>query len=236
MAVVNSPASSDERAAGELRRAEAVAEVIVKAGGNAKEIRGLIAALMSERHGILREMKPLQERLSVTHEALGVAKDALVTLMVHQGGDQDWEFLLDGRNDSQIARDTLKRLLSDVGLSLGGEWTDTRQACLLLTMAKDSDESYQKTLTAVRTMLPHVKVHPDGYARFGISDHMLNAYGSFHLEIKPDGSEFKVAGRLRKKEFSDLESALRYVQAWHWKYDLPEEDEEEDRQVLPLYR
>ena len=213
-----------ERAAEAQQEQAAQAAVRQKCGSDPEAIQARINAIETERQSLLELRRPIDERLAVLYRDTAAAKDVLGEVRLAQkSGKPDWAFMLDIGNDGQVMHQAWEKAVQTLGLWSDGYNPESNQRQAQVVLTKGDQESLQRTLDGIKTLLPHLKPDAEGWVHFGILDHTLSANGSYRLGVMPDLSAASVgrAHGFSPQEFKSLDRALAHVQEVHW-YDEAE--------------
>ena len=115
------------------------------------------------------------------------------------------------------------RHLRDMGLELGGKWSDTDQSALYIRMPKDDESTIHRTERGIELVLPYLVPNEKGVVQFGIREHSLSENGIYRLEYdtksyRPSLTRTTWGRRLVKRDFDNVRAALTYIARNH--YDI----------------
>ena len=186
------------------------------------EAKREIAPLQARREALQREIRLLEEQFLAAHEVLAE------TVLAAMGGETDWSYLLDSSNVGGAASTAWVEATWKFGLVATGSWESTGQRAVTIALHKDHPRSLERTAEGLRTLMPHMRPHADGWLRFRVLDN-TDAASADELLVSPDGTRARLSrGRAKPVDFGGLDAALAYVQENHWNEraeDVYQEDE-----------
>lgn len=177
-------------------------------------------------NAIKEKIKPFQEQLdakqSCRKELLAQLDAAWVDRL--EKAELNWDQILRGAERGVKMYEYRKETVGmHLGMTISGTWTDTEEQALEIKIGRN-DESEQKALAAIRTIIPFMRPHDeDGRIWFGIFEHTLSADGIYLLKINKDFKSATVTKTTYGHErdvasFLALEDAVHYIRQNHW-YD-----------------
>ncbi len=187
-----------------------------------------LSRLQAELQAHLAAMSRISSRFEAVrtewNEAVAVRTDLLdrVATAKVAGDDQpDWGWLLATGNGA-VADKALGRAAAAIGLQADGYYPDIRQNALSLRMTRDDRQELETAIAGIRTVLPHLRTNEAGLVQFGILESTLNSHGTWSLLIRPeDGSCVLSRNQWEQERFSDIETAVTYIQENHWYDEVP---------------
>lgn len=178
-----------------------------------EEICEGIKKLEARREELFNLKEPIDEELVSSYETIAQLKNQRDSILGERRKD-DVEWLLDNTDGSSTKLKLRDAKLEELGLFCFNTWKETSQASIYIALIKNDEESYKKTLSAVKTVLPYVKPHKDGSKRFCIMDHTPSSR-DFHLSVN-EKEVVILKNNFDQQSYPDLESALRHVQKSLW--------------------
>jgi len=192
-------------------------------GDTLQKLEEDLKAIEHQRARLFELQEPIIKELRESYDKMGVLKNEIGKLRLASSKVVDWELLLTEDSGEAIYKRYDKELWKR-GLFGGGVLTHTRQRCIKIKLVKNDELSYNKTLEAVREILPFIKPIPTrrdrGYKFVDVFESTLSEFGTYYLLI----SETKHIYRLmlsvhmhitELKRFKSLEELVKYVQENH---------------------
>jgi hypothetical protein len=156
------------------------------------EVEQDIAKLKELQDNVIREWRPLQKKLDGIYKKMRGLEEELSAAEVaamDAAGQVDWGYLIRNGNTDRGGMALYKRAQREfdgLGFMMSGRWADSNETAVQLQMYRDDPTSYDQTLSAIQTVLPHYTPGATGFVRFGIFEHTLSEGGVYQLEITPD--------------------------------------------------
>ena len=190
---------------------------------NTQKLKVNLKALEDRRVELFKLQKPINDELVKNHNKIGKIKDKISKLQLVPSKKVNWELLLDNNSGTYSYNKYTKELTSRL-LWYGGSLIPTNQRCIKVMLTKGDKISYNKTLKALKEILPFVKPMPDGdvagYKFVDIFERTLSANGTYYILMNEINNVYKLMfSRYRNieelKKFKTLEELILYVQNNH---------------------
>jgi len=187
------------------------------------EIEKEISAVEADRILIFAKIKPLQDRNAVLYDELKKLREELASIFEDEGKLESIEFLIKSYNSNKSSmkqHNALSKWASEHGMIANGYHAETGQPCLNIMLYRDGS-NYDKTLAAIREVVPFYKPTKNGRIYFGIFEHALSKNYSYRFEATPDLETCFVFNHYQRDGNSwlfkgSLEDALKDVQKNYW--------------------
>jgi len=182
-----------------------------------------LEALENRRKELFVLQEPINKELVANYNKMEVLKDKIGSLRLGTSKTVDWKLLLDTDTGGLVYK-RLDQELHKRGLFSGGSLPSTKQRCIKVMLTKNQLESYNKTVKAVKEILPFIKPFPDGehvgYKFIDIFEHTLSAYGSYYMLINEKKHVYKLMQDRhhqthKLQAFDSLSKIIKYVQFNH---------------------
>jgi hypothetical protein len=192
------------------------------------QLQQLLDETQAERKKLLAEYHALEPGIHKNYEYIEAVKQRQHQLR-EEAGALDWPYLLEEGNAAHKAFDDATH---KIGLFHSGYLPGTNQRSVKVMLTKGSEESYEKTVAALRELLPYIKPLPGtddrglkdeyaGYKYIGVFDHGLSEYASYSIRIREETDEYLIvqarySTRETLKKFNSLEDLIKCVQDRFW--------------------
>lgn len=208
------------------------------------QLKENISKFEKEIETLHKTIDPLQKKLTTKWNALKNAQEALssyvVVDMANMSIDEQIEYALpeDGNSSDMVKYRFSNDLCVSLGFSNSGYNPQTNQRSWKITMTKGSQESYDKTLTSLKLLIPHLKSFEiknvrEGNLRgeinltgktIGIFEHTCSEFGVYNMFISDTGKKpYSILTTAYRRttlmnSFATLEEIVKHIQENIW-YD-----------------
>jgi len=195
-------------------------------------IKELEAASL-EREKLFKKREPIDVKIKSNYELIDRLKDKITALEVKEPKSLEEKieyFLFEDGNVSSTRYKERDKFWNDfcgnLGLNHSGYYPFTKQIRLQVKLTYGSEESLKLHKDQIIKLLPFIKVDKDDYKVFGIFEHTLSRYCSYHFLVNEDKNEYTVKTHYGEEvNFPSLKVALKYIQKHHY-YDGKDTEEE----------
>jgi len=178
--------------------------------------------LVERRKELFKLLEPIQSELSSNYKKIEKIKNEIGKLKIDKN-PTDWNLLLD-ENSGYTVYNKYSEIVQQKGLYYGGYFPETGQRCIKVMLTKNSIESFNKTILALKEILEFIKPLHETYPGFkfiDIFEYTLSENGSYYMLFNEEEKIYKlmldryhVTHEL--KVFDSLEKIIKYVQENHW--------------------
>lgn len=207
-----------------------------------EELDAKIQKLNEKKAEIQAKLKPLNDAWGRAYKMVETLTDERDRLLLATKADSlTLNELIHYPEGSMVMFHHREKVLREMGLSTTGAWSDTGERSISFALYK-SGSNRQKVLESLKTVIPMLTPHKDGFIWLSLSERTCSQYGVYHVHVKPDLTECelwitKYHRPSKICSYQSLDDMLDYIQRNHYQtsYDEPEEKEEEPEEESSYY-
>ena len=182
-----------------------------------------LKALEERRNELFKLQTPINKKLVSNYNKIEKIKNEIGKILISEN-PCDWNLLLDEQM-GHIVYSQYDVELQKRGLFGGGYFPETNQRCIKVMLTKNNIESFNKTISALKEILPFIKplINGDykGFKFIDIFEHTLSEQGTYYMFVDEIENVYKLMQdryhtTYDLKVFDSLESIIKYVQDNHW--------------------
>lgn len=185
-----------------------------------KDYKNILKNLQTEHKNLLKISEDVDKKLRKSGRELEKVKDNIAKIILKE--KVDWELLLDISAGEYAYYQYIKEM-NERDLIPGNFFHDNGQRCVTISLLKDDEESYTKTLNALKEILPFIKPRKDStfkpFKTVKIREKMLCENGIYFLLINDKRFNIEVLrnGNTRfVATFETLEVSLKHIQRYYF--------------------
>lgn len=164
-------------------------------------------------------LRAAERKEDLADEKVNGIKAQIAALTIQSWGDKpDIAVLLQPRC-SYVYYNYLSALASDMGLSVNGEWIDTKQTALSIAMSRHKAGAIELVASGIRLFSPYIRKAKGGWVKFGVSCHESDC--AWELWYSPARGNCQLVKQVlcsavERIELGTLELALGHIEQHLW--------------------
>lgn len=185
------------------------------------KVKNKIKDVQKEINILIDKRKPIDRALKETSDNLSELHIQLDKEMAKAGNYDDIKSLIDNYNpylsNQRLLINALDKWAASYTLYRDGYNVETKQVAFKLMLKRDGS-NIDKTIEGIKIVTKLLKPLSNRFIYFGIFEHTLNEYKSYHLEISKDLKNCVVLDHLREEKYckGNLKKVIKYISKNLW--------------------